>query len=99
MQTAASCKAKGAPQVDVHGVDLSESAQTRKFADDVLEKYGDVNVLVNNAGMGPASGGGPIKGKNFATQKMVMLLNFDRINIFEAYVLSQLKYSLRKSNQ
>ena len=62
MQVAANCKARGSPQVDVHGVDLSESSQVRKFADDVLAKYKDVNVLVNNAGMGPSSGGGPIKG-------------------------------------
>ena len=62
MQTAASCKSKGAPEVDVHGVDLSQPSQVRKFADDVLHKHKNVDVLVNNAGMGPSSGGGPVKG-------------------------------------
>ena len=68
LQTAASCKEKGAPAVDVHGVDLSESSQVRKFADDVLGKYKNVDVLVNNAGMGPSSGGGPVKGKGTIVQ-------------------------------
>lgn len=63
MQTAASCKAKGAPSCDTHGVDLSKSDEVRKFAQDVLDKYKNVDVLVNNAGMGPSSGSGPIKGE------------------------------------
>jgi len=70
LQTAASCKEKGAPAVDVHGVDLSESSQVRKFADDVLGKYKNVDVLVNNAGMGPSSGGGPVKGKGATVQSL-----------------------------
>lgn len=69
MQTAASCKSKGAPEVDVHGVDLSQPSQVRKFADDVLHKYKNVDVLVNNAGMGPSSGGGPVKGKDDTNDK------------------------------
>ncbi len=68
LQTAASCKEKGAPAVDVHGIDLSESSQVRKFAEDVLGKYKNVDVLVNNAGMGPSSGGGPVKGKGAIVQ-------------------------------
>ena len=62
LQTAASCKAKGAPSCDTHGVDLSKSDEVRKFARDVLDKYKNVDILVNNAGMGPSSGSGPIKG-------------------------------------
>ena len=63
MQTAASCKAKGAPAVDVHGVDLSKAAQVHKFSEDVLAQYKHVDVLVNNAGMGTSSGSGPVDGK------------------------------------
>ena len=70
LQTAASCKEKGAPAVDVHSIDLSESSQVRKFADDVLGKYKNVDVLVNNAGMGPSSGGGPVKGKGVIGQSV-----------------------------
>ena len=63
LQVAASCKAKGAKACDIHGIDLSESSQVRKFADDVLAKHKTVDVLVNNAGMGTSSGSGPIKGE------------------------------------
>ena len=44
-------------------MDLSESSQVRKFADDVLAKYKTVDVLVNNAGMGTPSGSGPVEGR------------------------------------
>ena len=64
LQTAASCKQRGAPSCDTHGVDLSKSDEVRKFAKDVLDKYKNVDILVNNAGMGPSSGSGPIKGGN-----------------------------------
>lgn len=60
-QTAKACKAKGAAAVDIHGIDLSKSAEVHKFADDVLAKYKNVDILVNNAGMGP-SPSGPIEG-------------------------------------
>lgn len=63
LQTAASCKAKGAAAVDVHGIDLSKSAEVNKFTQDVLAKYKSVDVLVNNAGMGTSSGSGPIDGE------------------------------------
>ena len=68
LQVAASCKAKGAKACDIHGIDLSESSQVRKFADDVLAKHKTVDVLVNNAGMGTSSGSGPIKGELTVTQ-------------------------------
>ncbi len=42
--------------------------KVRKFAEDVLGKYKSVDVLVNNAGMGPSSGGGPVKGKGAIVQ-------------------------------
>ncbi|KAL3140443.1 hypothetical protein ABBQ38_004702 [Trebouxia sp. C0009 RCD-2024] len=61
-ETAASCKAKGAPACDTHGVDLSHMSQVRTFTADVLAKHKSVDVLVNNAGMGARSGAGPIEG-------------------------------------
>ena len=63
LQTAASCKAKGAAAIDVHGIDLSKSAEVNKFIQAVLAKYETVDVLVNNAGMGTPSGSGPIDGE------------------------------------
>ena len=74
MQTAASCKSKGSPDVDVHGIDLSQPSQVRKFADDVLHKHKTVDVLVNNAGMGPSSGGGPVKGNVFVVSTITVLV-------------------------
>lgn len=62
LQTAASCKAKGAPSCDIHDVELSKSDEVRKFARDVLDKYKNVDIRVNNVGMGPSPGSGPIKG-------------------------------------
>ena len=50
--------------VDVHGIDLSKSAEVNKFTHDVLAKYKSVDVLVNNAGMGTSSGSGPIDGES-----------------------------------
>ena len=48
--------------MDIHGIDLSKSAEVHKFADDVLAKYKNVDILVNNAGMG-TNPGGPIEGE------------------------------------
>ncbi|KAL0025430.1 hypothetical protein WJX79_010082 [Trebouxia sp. C0005] len=50
------CKQKGSKKVDVMPVDLSDMSQVDKFAEDVLKKYGAVDVLVNNAAiLGPIS--------------------------------------------
>ncbi|KAL0018108.1 hypothetical protein WJX77_009366 [Trebouxia sp. C0004] len=72
-ETAASCKAKGSPAVDIHGIDLSQSSQVGKFADDVLHKYKKVDVLINNAGMGTKSGSGPIEGDSSEWEMAVNL--------------------------
>ena len=57
-------------------VDLSDMSQVDKFAEEVLKKYGCVDVLVNNAAIlgpidyegdavkNPNMGQGPIDGKN-----------------------------------
>ena len=75
LQVAEICKKKGSQKVDVMPVDLSDMSQVDKFAEDVLKKYGAVDVLVNNAAiLGPISyegdatknpnmGQGPIDGK------------------------------------
>ena len=78
LQVAELCKKKGSQQVDVMPVDLSDMAAVDKFAEEVLKKYGCVDVLVNNAAiLGPISyegdakknpnmGQGPIDGKHLA---------------------------------
>ncbi len=75
LQVAEICKKKGSQKVDVMPVDLSDMSQVDKFAEEVLKKYGTVDVLVNNAAiLGPISyegdatknpnmGQGPIDGK------------------------------------
>ena len=56
LQVAEICKKKGAPEVDVMPCDLSDMAAVDKFAEDVLKKYGSVDVIVNNAAiLGPIS--------------------------------------------
>lgn len=38
-------------QVDVVGLDLNSLDLTRKAADDIAERYGSLDVLINNAGL------------------------------------------------
>lgn len=76
LQVAELCKKKGSQQVDVMPVDLSDMAAVDRFAEEVLRKYGCIDVLVNNAAiLGPISyegdarknpnmGQGPIDGKH-----------------------------------
>ena len=75
LQVAEICKKKGSQHVDVRPIDLSDMAAVDKFAEDVLQKYGCIDVLVNNAAiLGPISyegdatknpnmGQGPIDGE------------------------------------
>lgn len=60
LQVAHSCKAKGAASCDVLPVDLSKSRDVEKFAKDVLGKHKQVDVLVNNAGMGAPGQNSPL---------------------------------------
>lgn len=54
LQVADSCKAKGAASCETHAVDLSQPDAVESFAKVVLAKHKQVDVLVNNAGMGTA---------------------------------------------
>ncbi|KAL3141566.1 hypothetical protein ABBQ32_004811 [Trebouxia sp. C0010 RCD-2024] len=77
------CKKKGSQQVDVRPIDLSDMAAVDKFAEDVLQKYGCIDVLVNNAAiLGPISydgdatknpnmGQGPIDGNPDEWEKVI----------------------------
>lgn len=60
LQVAHSCKAKGAASCDVLPVDLSKFGDVEKFAKDVLGKHKQVDVLVNNAGMGAPGKNSPL---------------------------------------
>lgn len=64
LQVANSCKAKGAASCDIHAVDLSQADAVEGFAKAVLSKHKQVDVLVNNAGMGTdGQHSGPLEGK------------------------------------
>ena len=60
VQVAQSCTAKGAAGCDVLPVDLSQAGEVEQFAKDVLEKHKQVDVLVNNAGMGAPGKNSPL---------------------------------------
>ena len=60
LQVAHSCKVKGAASCDVLPVDLSQSGDVEKFAKEVLGKHKQVDVLVNNAGMGAPGQNSPL---------------------------------------
>ena len=78
LQVAEICKKKGSQQVDVMPCDLSDMSAVDRFAEEVLRKYGCVDVIVNNAAiLGPISyegdaiknpnmGQGPIDGGSAA---------------------------------
>lgn len=63
LQVAKSCKDKGAASCETYAVDLSEADAVEGFAKTVLSKHKQVDVLVNNAGMGTAGKcPGPLEG-------------------------------------
>ena len=62
LQVAESCRAKGAASCDDESVDISQSEAVQKFAKNVLSKHKQVDVLVNNAGMGAPGKNSPLQG-------------------------------------
>jgi len=53
-ETAAACRAAGAPEVHVIAADLGDRAAAERLAASATERLGAVDVLVNNAGFGVA---------------------------------------------
>ncbi|WP_157219245.1 SDR family NAD(P)-dependent oxidoreductase [Flavisphingomonas formosensis] len=51
IQTAAECRALGAPRVEHALADLAEPGEAERLADLALERFGRVDILVNNAGV------------------------------------------------
>jgi short-subunit dehydrogenase len=50
-ETAAACRAAGAPAAEGYGVDVSDREAVFAHAGDVRARFGTVNLLVNNAGV------------------------------------------------
>lgn len=50
--TAAECRALGAGRVEYILADLAKPGEAERLADEALERFGTIDVLVNNAGMG-----------------------------------------------
>lgn len=61
-QVADGCKQLGAPEVEVHIVDLTKGESIDALCEDVLRRHGVIDVLVNNAGIASWEGQGPIEG-------------------------------------
>lgn len=64
MQVADECRAQGAASCDIHAVDLTASDAVETFATAVLSKHTQVDVLVNNAGMGAPGKNSPLEGRH-----------------------------------
>lgn len=64
LQVADDCKAEGAASCETHVVDLSVSDAVESFAKGVLSKHKQVDVLVNDAGMGAPGKNSPLEGKS-----------------------------------
>lgn len=50
-QVSQSVRERGAPDVSLHVVDLSDGADRGELVDDVLDRHGRVDLLINNAGV------------------------------------------------
>ncbi|KAL3142159.1 hypothetical protein ABBQ38_002517 [Trebouxia sp. C0009 RCD-2024] len=75
-QVAQSCTAKGAAGCDVLPVDLSQAGEVEQFAKDVLGKHKQVDVLVNNAGMGAPGKNSPLSNPgDFAHWQKLLMTN------------------------
>jgi short-subunit dehydrogenase len=71
LQVADECRAHGAPETSVHGVDLTDAGQVEELAQRLLGERGHVDVLVNNAGLGVP--GTPTEGEPDEWDRMMAL--------------------------
>lgn len=71
-ETAKICRAEGAIEVGTFSLDLTSAASREKLVADITSAHGQIDVLVNNAGMG-APPSGPLDFDMDATETMLQL--------------------------
>ncbi len=72
--TAEKCQLAGAKEVFYHYLDLTNDDSIKKFAADVVGKYGKIDVLVNNAGVIAWK---PLKEQSFEEITMQLRVNLE----------------------
>jgi short-subunit dehydrogenase len=73
-ETAKSCKEKGAKDAEVHSLDMTKPENIEEFCKKLHDKHGYIYGLVNNAGMSPPGGNGPVEG-DISKWEMALKLN------------------------
>lgn len=59
--------------------DICSIAGAQAIVDAAVAEFGEVHVLVNNAGIAPAGGGGPIEGKTLANWRRTIAVDLDSV--------------------
>ena len=70
-------RAGGESFFSVH--DVVDEAHWERVMQTALDRFGAVHVLVNNAGIAPAGGGGPIEGKTLANWRRTLAVDLDSV--------------------
>jgi NAD(P)-dependent dehydrogenase (short-subunit alcohol dehydrogenase family) len=61
------------------GHDVVDEAHWERVMQSAFDRFGGVHVLVNNAGIAPAGGGGPIEGKTLANWRRTLAVDLDSV--------------------
>lgn len=73
-RVAAECRKRGAAACHTYSVNLFLREEVEKLADEVIKNHGDIQVLVNNAGIASASGMTALKGDPIEWEQVRPLL-------------------------
>lgn len=77
--------------------DVVEESQWERVIQATLARYGGVHVLVNNAGIGPAGGAGPIETKSLANWRRTLAVDLDSVFLGCKHGIAAIRDSTRES--
>jgi NAD(P)-dependent dehydrogenase (short-subunit alcohol dehydrogenase family) len=79
--------------------DVVEEAQWVEVMSLVLSRFGALHVLVNNAGIAPAGGGGPVESRSFAQWKRTLAVDLDSVFLGCKHAIGAIRQSATDSSQ
>lgn len=79
--------------------DVVEEAQWVEVMSLVLSHFGALHVLVNNAGIAPAGGGGPVESRSFAQWKRTLAVDLDSVFLGCKHAIGAIRQSATDSSQ
>lgn len=59
--------------------DVVDEAHWERVMQSAMDRFGAVHVVVNNAGIAPAGGGGPVEGKSLANWRRTLAVDLDSV--------------------